>query len=71
MVASGAFGDKFTNDYPFDDNTGKNSYTFDINGTVKKKTVSGTMSVQMVATDTAGNQTATCSSDTVKWSATQ
>jgi hypothetical protein len=71
LVASGGFGDKFTNEYPFDDGTGKNSYTFDVNGTVKKKKASGTMSVQMVATDNAGTQTATCNSETVRWSATQ
>jgi hypothetical protein len=71
LTSSGAFGDTFTNEYPFDDKTGKNSFTYKIDGSLKKKRGSGTLSVHVVSNDTAGATTQTCDSTLVRWSVTQ
>jgi hypothetical protein len=71
MTRSGVFGDTFTNDFPFADQTGKNSFTYRIHGSAKKSVASGSFSVHVVASDTAGATTATCDTNSVKWSARQ
>jgi hypothetical protein len=71
LTTNGAFGDTFTNDYPFSDNSGKNSFTYKIDGSLKTKRGSGTLSVTVAATDSAGATTQTCDSTLVRWSVTQ
>jgi hypothetical protein len=71
LTGSGAFGDTFTNDYPFSDGTGKNSFTYTVNGSLKKKRGSGTLSVHVATTDTSGATMQTCDSNPVRWSVSQ
>lgn len=68
LTGSGAFGDTFTNDYPYSDGTGKNSFTYSINGSLKKTRGSGTLSVHVAGTDTSGATTMTCDTNPVQWS---
>jgi hypothetical protein len=71
LTEGGAFGDTWTNDYPFSDGSGKNSYTYTIHGALKRGRGSGTLSIGVVATDSGGATTRTCNTNTVRWSVTQ
>jgi hypothetical protein len=71
VTAGGSFGDTFTDEYPFDDNSGKNSFTYTINGSLKKTKGSGTLSVHVAATDSSGATMRTCDTNSVHWSVAQ
>lgn len=71
LTDAGAFGDQWTNDYPYSDGSGKNSYAYTIKGTLQKGRGSGTLSVVRTATDSTGATTSTCNTNTVRWSVTQ
>jgi hypothetical protein len=71
MTGNGAFGDTFTNEFPYQDGTGKNTFTYTVSGTLGKTTGSGSFSVHVVEADSAGNPSATCDTNPVKWSVRQ
>jgi hypothetical protein len=68
LTGNGAFGSTWTQEYPFDDGSGKNSYSYTVNGSVKKGAGSGTFSAKLVQTDAAGTTTKTCDTSMVRWS---
>ena len=65
---AGAFADTFSQDYPYSDGTGKNTFSYAISGSLRKKTGSGKFSVHVVEADAAGSATSTCDTNSVKWS---
>jgi hypothetical protein len=68
LTGSGVFGETWTMDYPFDDRSGKSSFTYTVSGSLKKGAGSGTFSAKTVQTDTAGATTETCDTNVVRWS---
>jgi hypothetical protein len=71
LTGNGAFGGTFSNDYPYRDGSGKNTFTYKINGSLRKKGGSGTVSVHVVEADAGGNATSTCDTTPVQWSVTR
>ncbi|HEX6712221.1 MAG TPA: hypothetical protein VF066_02510 [Thermoleophilaceae bacterium] len=71
MTGSGAFGDTFTNEFPYKDATGKNTFTYALDGTLGKTSGAGSVSVHVVEADAAGSPTSTCDTNSVKWSVRQ
>lgn len=68
LTDSGAFGDTFTTDFPYTDGSGKNSFTYNVHGSLHKKAGSGTLSTHVVESDSAGTATTTCDTNSMKWS---
>lgn len=68
LTGNGAFGDTFTMEFPYSDGSGKNSFTYNVHGSLRKKSGSGTLSVHVVESDSAGTATTTCDTNPVKWS---
>jgi hypothetical protein len=68
VTDDGAFGDQWTSDYPFTDGTGKNSFSYNVTGTLMKAGGSGSLSVDLVSSDSAGARTGSCHTNRVRWS---
>lgn len=68
LTGNGAFGDTFTQDFPYSDGSGKNSFTYTVHGSLGKRRGSGTVVVHVVESDSGGNPTTTCDTNSVKWS---
>ena len=71
LTSSGAFGDQWTSDYPWSDGSAKDSFSYKLAGTLKKGRGSGTLSVDMATITTDGATSASCHTNTVRWSVTQ
>jgi hypothetical protein len=71
LTSGGAFGDQWTNDYPFQDGTGKSSFSYNLNGTLRNRRGSGTVSVDLTETDVSGATTSSCHTNRVAWSVSQ
>jgi hypothetical protein len=71
LTGSGAFGDQWTQDYPFQDGSGKNSFKYDLSGNLRKGRGSGTVSVDLTMTDASGAATFSCHTNRVVWSVSQ
>ena len=71
LKSSGVFGDNFGRDFPYPDGTGKVSLAWSVKGKLRRGRGSGTFSVHRAESDAAGATTATCDTQTVKWSVAQ
>jgi hypothetical protein len=71
LTAGGLFGDDWNLERAFSDGTGKATYAYHLQGSLKKGRGSGTFSVTRAEVDNAGTTTATCDLQGVRWSVTQ
>jgi hypothetical protein len=71
LTEGGAFEDRWTNDYPFSDGSGKATYNYAFAATLRKGHGGGTISADYTETDTAGATTLSCRTGTVRWNVTQ
>jgi hypothetical protein len=71
LTSSGAFGDQWTDDYPFQDGTGKNSFRYALSGSLGKGRGRGTVSIDLTETDASGATTLSCHTNRVVWSVSQ
>jgi hypothetical protein len=65
------FGDTWTSDFPFQDGSGKASFSYTVKGSLKTGRGGGTLSVHRAETDTTGTTTSTCDAQNVHWSVAQ
>jgi hypothetical protein len=67
-IRGGRYGDAWDDSFGTADD--KFSVHYDINGTVRRRSTAGALSVQFTETDAAGTVKLTCDSGTVRWRAT-
>lgn len=71
LTSGGLFGDDWTLERPFSDGSGKASYAYHLDGSLKKGRGGGTFSVQRSELDNTGATVVTCSVQNVRWSVTR
>jgi hypothetical protein len=71
LTSGGLFGDNWSSEFPFQDGSGKASFTYTVKGALKKGRGGGTFSVHRAESDTSGATTSTCDTQSVHWSVTQ
>jgi hypothetical protein len=71
LTGSGAFGDQWTQDYPYQDGSGKNSFSYDLSGSLRRGRGSGKVSVDLTGTDASGATAFSCHTNRVVWSVSQ
>jgi hypothetical protein len=71
LTTGGLFGDDWSSDFPFQDGTGKVSYSWTVRGTLRKGRGGGTFAAHREESDTTGATTSTCDTQSVRWSVSQ
>ena len=71
LTEGGAFGDQWTDDYPFSDGSGKASFSYAVSGKLRKGRGSGTLSIDIEETDSGGAPVMSCHSNPVRWNVSQ